>query len=334
MMLSRDTRMDAIRGIGVVLIVLVHVASPHFAAYANDWIPALAYGSIARPGVPLFLMLSGAFLLGGGRTYDFQVIVRRFPRYLVPLVFWSVIYGIWKIWLGEAVSVIGALLGKPVMYHLWYLYVAAGLLLTLPILACVVRAGDQTVGYFLCLWAVTMCVIVPIGAAFGVDGIDQLYGLATFSGYSGFMLLGAFIYDRRDRVVGTAEAWFGGLIISLLLLAVSTAWISSYLQSASEAMFIYTSVPVVASSVCLFVFLLTVRMPEALEHLLAKLGSVSLGVFGVHLLVMFFLWFFFALSVGSFSTWIGIPVMTGLIVAISAAISTLIRAVSYGKMVA
>lgn len=326
--------MDAIRGVGVILIVLVHVSSPHFAAYANDWVAALTYGSIARPGVPIFLMLSGALLLGGGRAYDSRAVGRRLPRYLVPLLFWSVLYGIWKIWLGEGVSVTGALLGKPVMYHLWYLYAAAGLLLTLPVLAAIVGAGNQVVRYFVTLWAITMCVVVPIGAAFGVEEIEQLYGLATFGGYSGFMLLGALIYDRRERIIGATEAWLAGFAVSMLLLAVSTAWISSSRHAASEAMFVYTSVPVVAASICLFVFLLKARMPEALERLLAKLGSVSLGVFGVHLLVMFFLWYFFSLSVGSFSTWIGIPVMTALIVFISAAISTLIRTVRFGKMVA
>ena len=90
--------MDVLRVCAFLFVVLLHAITPTITN--NDllgtfaWTFSVAANALARMGVPLFLMLTGALLLG--REEEAPGVLafyrRRLPRILVPLLVWNVFY--------------------------------------------------------------------------------------------------------------------------------------------------------------------------------------------------------------------------------------------------
>ena len=56
--------LDFTRIVACLMVVVLHVSATGVAEFSHDWVYFNAYDSLVRACVPLFLMLSGALLLG------------------------------------------------------------------------------------------------------------------------------------------------------------------------------------------------------------------------------------------------------------------------------
>ena len=91
---------DALRALAIIGIVCTHVAA-NFAAKSylintNSYFLAIFFNHFRNFAVPIFVMLSGALLL----NRDLPPIVflkKRFNRVVVPLIFWTIIFGLFSI---------------------------------------------------------------------------------------------------------------------------------------------------------------------------------------------------------------------------------------------
>ncbi|MFM7399361.1 MAG: acyltransferase, partial [Bacteroidota bacterium] len=89
---------DRIRNISTIMVIAIHVAAPiaHVPQDLNSfwWWIGNFWNSLSRPGVPLFVMLSGFLLLG--KDYPLpDFLSRRFSRVVIPALFWMVIYSVY-----------------------------------------------------------------------------------------------------------------------------------------------------------------------------------------------------------------------------------------------
>ena len=84
---------DCMRVLACFLVVFSHSCDAFVAQFNNDYATFLqgcALGSLVRPCVPLFVMMSGVLLLPVRGTMT-EFYSKRMKRLVVPLVFWSLV---------------------------------------------------------------------------------------------------------------------------------------------------------------------------------------------------------------------------------------------------
>ena len=245
---------DAIRLLAFFMLLCCHAADPFYAAaaYATSGAsvdPELVqwgtrWGSLVRPCVPLFVMLTGVLSLPvkGSMESFYQ---KRIPRVLFPFLIWSVLYYMTP-WftglLGLDSSVVIKLfswaesdsqsladgLDKVIRIpyafnfiacHMWYIYMLIGLYLYLPIFsAWVERATKRQKEIVLGLWALS--TFLPYFTeyvskyAFGTCEWNSFGLFYYFAGFNGYMLLGHYIQQYVNW------SWRKTLSVSLPLLVV------------------------------------------------------------------------------------------------------------------
>lgn len=224
---------DALRLLAFFMLFCCHAADPFYAsaAYASSgtsvdpelvqW--AIRWGSLVRPCVPLFVMLTGVLSLPVKESMG-VFYKKRISRVLFPFLIWSVIYYLTP-WftglLGMDSSVVVKLFSWAetdsqtltdglvrvaripytfcfIACHMWYIYMLIGLYLYIPIFsAWVERATKREKEIFLLLWALS--TLLPYfnefvsRYAFGTCEWNSFGLFYYFAGFSGYMLLGHYI---------------------------------------------------------------------------------------------------------------------------------------------
>ena len=198
--------------------VVIYNATPQDDPMNGFW--GAFIGSLMRPSVPLFAMMTGLLLLPIGESAS-SFYRRRIPRVLIPMLFWAVIYYLipWftgvigldksvisvlfpfefapsQEW-GDAVSNIAMI---PLTFngyttHMWYLYMLIGLYLFMPFFSAWVEKNDHTlIRTYIILWGCSL--MLPYLAQllspnlFGVCAWNQFGTFHYFAGFTGYLLLG------------------------------------------------------------------------------------------------------------------------------------------------
>ena len=215
---------DLLRIIACFLVVLSHCCDPFVARFDSDYetfLQGCGMGSAVRCCVPLFAMMTGVLLLGGGREESLgHFYGKRLGRLVVPLVFWSLalplMYYAYFLVAGptESASVDMAMFTGEMtlrkMYTfifnfnydttpLWYLYMLVGLYFVIPVFRTWLReASRRDVKLFLIVWGVTLFVpylrmAAPALGYMGNYGNMGLFGECDWNAYGSFYYVSGFI---------------------------------------------------------------------------------------------------------------------------------------------
>lgn len=255
---SRGQRLiyaDMLRAFAIVQVIYVHSVSqfiPHL-GQSGAWWACLIPEVLGRASVPLFLMLSGMFLLKSNMTSPFGFLKKRMGRILLPMAAWSAIFLFWaNFQTGAEVSVKRwfELLQTPGYYHLGYLYFLTGLYLAVPVLKIyVASAKKQDFQYFIALWLAS-CALVP--ALFKLSGISLSIQLVVATHLTGYFVTG---YALRDILVTKLQRLllFVAGICSCLISAVGTYYLTKYNHGNFDAFIVESASPTIfVYSVCTF----------------------------------------------------------------------------------
>ena len=299
---------EILKILAILGVILLHVSAPFLVPFEDsaDWWVGNIYDSFSRWCVPLFVMVSGALILpGAGRQPLRRFLLTRVRRILVPFLFWSAVYFLYRIQVkGDDLTLGGffpMLLTEPIYYHLWFIYMLIVLYLFAPAASTFLqKAPNKHVWYLVALWFL-WASILPF--------IDQPLGLETYftpdlDDYSplklsGYFLLGYMLKDSHVRF-----GWPLFLVFLVFLLGGAATVVGTYLMSADRGEFHpffykYFSVTVVAMTVSLFLLVKsifrtrkettaegeqTIRMnsPEILQ----KIGMSVFGVYLFHALAL------------------------------------------------
>lgn len=262
---------DASRLIAILGVICIHVLGPVFTDSQSDffdkYIVVNAFDSLARASVPLFIMLSGALLLGKETSLKKTTI--RIVRVLIPLVVWSLIYSFlnsyWTKTPFNFVASLVSLTHAPAMYHLWFVYMIIGLYLILPFLRPLTDAiiyNRALALYFFSLWFIinSITVYFPLN-------IIPLLQLSGFLSVSGYFILGYYLV--HSKWVPTIPKKISGLVF--LLASASTFGVSWYLNIDSpiptEVAYEYLSPNVIITSCAALLCLKEIKIPPACEKI-------------------------------------------------------------------
>jgi surface polysaccharide O-acyltransferase-like enzyme len=217
---QRAVAPDLVRAVAIALVVVLHtagvVANPGPAAGLTAFWAGNIYDSLARAGVPLFVLLTGWLLLAPDRVGEplGRFFRRRLDRVALPLLTWSIVAWVWiavrdhhalgwsRLW--------RELLQGPVFYHLWYVYVLLGLYLAIPLLRpLAAQASPALRGYALGLWFVGTAAL-PLWTWWGGPSIGV--PVLVVSTYVGYLLAGTWL---AARPLARRTAWELGLLFLL-----------------------------------------------------------------------------------------------------------------------
>ena len=124
---SYHTDSEIMRICAAFFVIMIH-------ASGIDSLSAIVYSSVARFSVPVFIMLSGCYMLT--RKPDGKRLTKKCTYLFVLMIVWSGIYFIYNLlthvqsWTGCA-DLVRYLLTEPV--HLWYIYTAITLYIFTPL---------------------------------------------------------------------------------------------------------------------------------------------------------------------------------------------------------
>ncbi|MCW4022189.1 MAG: acyltransferase family protein [Candidatus Bathyarchaeota archaeon] len=216
---------DLIRAVGMFLVILLHSAvEPHPIVTVPDqaevirWWTVTIYDTLSQPGVPLFVLISGALLLQPYKKEPLKVFLKkRINRIALPFLFWSAVYFVYRFAvLNEILTVTSIIHGLQTgaFYHFWFIYMIFGIYLITPFLRLVIaNASRSLLKYGLVLWFFATGIIPVIGL---FD--SNILGNRVFLHleWVGYFVLGYYLLKTKIKPRYIYTALFGGIIYTLI----------------------------------------------------------------------------------------------------------------------
>ena len=172
---SRIVWLDIVRLTAMLMVIGVHCIDPFYISPTLGTLPeykfwASVYGSLFRPSVPLFAMMTGLLLLPVGQQPLGVFYKKRIFRVLFPFLIWSVLYNLFP-WFTGVVGLPKSIIGDFFCYvqgsesqsfsdslkdiamipfnfsfkenHMWYIYLLIGLYLYMPFFSAWIDKADR-----------------------------------------------------------------------------------------------------------------------------------------------------------------------------------------------
>lgn len=239
---NRIVWIDVIRCVAMIMVIGVHCIDPFYISPTMRAIPeythwAAIYGSLLRPSVPLFVMMTGLLLLPVKKQPLGKFYKKRIYRVLFPFLIWSVLYSMFP-WVTGVLGLPKEIIGDFFCYtqgqesqslidslkdvamipfnfshkenHMWYIYLLIGLYLYMPFFSAWIENADRkTKRAFLLIWIISLfipylkeyvanCLFERSGYVFGTDTWNEFGLFYYFAGFNGYLLLGHYVKKGND----------------------------------------------------------------------------------------------------------------------------------------
>ena len=338
---------DLLRAFAALAVVVLHLAGSQMGAVAvssSAWGVFNLYDGLVRWCVPVFVMLSGMFLLDPKRGLPLsKLLFHNALRILVCLVFWGGVYAAAEYlldggrltWAGVGNALLGALRGNT-HYHLWFLYMILGLYLVTPILRAFVRGASRGDFHWFFLLAFLFASLLPTAFRLWPNAThivkiwyDRL-AIQTVLGYVGFYVAGYYLKEYTLGRLAEAVIYVLGV-----LGAVATVWGTRVLSLRSggldDTLYGYFSPNVVCFAVAvvvLFRYVLGVSDERSRRQRLGGVARIAFGVYLVHDLFLMLLRHF-GVTTLSFAPVASVPVLAAGVFLCSLAVAWLISKIPF-----
>lgn len=279
----------------LAVIALHHNGYVHSFENTMAWKQSLIIECLFYWAVPVFLMISGANLLGFHEKYNLKDYFRkRICRTVIPWLFWSCIIMIWKLYTNQIspeVSGIKGLvklvIGNEVESVYWFFTTLFACYLIIPILTYLI-ARKEVLWYIVGVLFVTSSVLPIVERWTGfeqniIKNAGEPLIIYVILGY----LLNNMVLNKKQRVIIYVLG-----IGSFLFRYVYTYIFSIQNNVTDVSIKGYSTFHAVFLSVAVFVFLKQVSWEKILSDkilgLLPQISSYSFGVYLIHKLVMYY----------------------------------------------
>ena len=319
---ERVVWLDLLRFVAILMVIAAHSvdiynATPQENSDNSFW--GAFIGSMMRPCVPLFAMMTGMLLLPirekAGEFYR-----KRIPRVLFPMILWSAIYYLTPWFIGvlggdkavvsiffpfefspsqEFSDAVGNIAMIPFTFngyttHMWYIYMLIGLYLFMPYLSAWVEKNDQTlIRTFVALWGCSLMLpyIEQLISRdiFGVCAWNNFGTFYYFAGFAGYLLLGHLmgggnrLRSAKAIAVGTM-LYVSGFIITYSGYSTMTEQFS-YEEAPDmlEMFWQYCSPNVVLMTIGVFLIIQRAKINSPrTQSILANITKCGFGIYMMH----------------------------------------------------
>lgn len=317
---NRIVFLDYLRVLACFTVIMVHACEFFYVgangcSIANDtdrfWVSLI--DSAFRPAVPLFVMTS-SYLLLPLKVSGAAFFKRRFTRILIPFIIWSVLYATVPVLYGDMTveqmkeSLINLLWNFNMSSgHLWFVYMLIGVYMFMPILSPWLqqasKRGEQAV---LAVWAFTTFhhfLGQYTGGWYGECFWNEFHTFWYFSGYIGYLVLAHYIRTYIDWSLKKS------LLIGITTFVVGYAYtgFSFYHRSLEITDLGILEIPwrFCTPNVALMtfgIFIVLKKITFNKEWLYKPIRTISQLSYGMYLMHIFILNFFYRMIHESFTT--------------------------------
>lgn len=314
---------DLLRIIACFLVLVSHACDPFVGQFDKnryEFLTGALIGSLVRPCVPLFVMLSGVLLLPSN-TDMITFYTKRARRVLVPFIFWSLALPVlFYLYVHSGVKIINPTIiatdytvartlqkmGTFVFNFnfdttaLWYVYMLIGLYLFIPIISPWLKQTTQReLQWFLRFWGISLILpylqmLAPLlgytgnFGSMGVLGISFWNAYGTFyyfSGFLGYLVLAYYLVQYPLN-----WSWSRTLTVALLLFLIGYAitaggfiLIQKYFPGSYanlEVIWYFYGINVFLMTFAVFIVVQKIKVKPS--PWLARVSALSYGVFLCH----------------------------------------------------
>lgn len=203
---AREYNMDCLRIVCCFLIVLLHFSSSYRSCVpigSYSFNVMTVYNCITRVAVPLFIMLSGYFLLDKEYSFEWKSYIKRPAKLLLTFYIWSAFYAFQDLII-ELIKT-GAASKERLEYtrnefifghyHMWFCFLIIGYYLLFPI-AKKIAEDFRVLTLFIVLWIVFAFVVPCLFSWLDLPTFSRYFGsfeMNAVRGYWGYFFLGYYI---------------------------------------------------------------------------------------------------------------------------------------------
>jgi surface polysaccharide O-acyltransferase-like enzyme len=292
---------DCIRAIAILCVVLLHVTG-HLGEIMNYNVSTIYSASGAfelfannffRIGIALFLMLSGALLLG--RDWEVKSFLsKRISRISKPFIFWSAVFTVMLVVSSYFISSINfvthfglydifkvfidTLLCKaPGSAVYWFFWMMLGVYILMPILNKWINGTDfSKIEYFLIIWAVYIFAVYSL-----MLPVPEI--ISFFISPIGFVVLGYYLRYTERRI-------FNNPVVAGILIILPAVIMFAYSYSVvnTDILFVFHrySILVMIEAVgvfCLFKSCNFINgLPISITNVISSIAMCSYGMYLIH----------------------------------------------------
>ncbi|MGG7177091.1 acyltransferase [Clostridium paraputrificum] len=283
--------MNSLRTFAIFLVVLLHVNANNVMKLltGTDLINSSEIVTfisiITRIGVPIFVMLSGRYLLASVKDYSLKEFYKkRVPRLILPLLAAVIIYfPFYMIGIEEATflnyikDIFTGFKSNPLCIHLWYIYMLLILYLLSPLFYKLLEGKSLkkslTISIGLCVLGSIMEIIKNI------TGIN--IWIFWWIEFSGLFTLGYVLKDFKIK----NKRWLF-FAIALIVELVSTIWSIYLLNIGNDLWFFFHLGLVPNAQITTIMIYLFANSFEGKNSILSRISKYTLGIYLYHPLII------------------------------------------------
>ena len=286
---TREFELDCLRIIAILAVIMIHCSAPYVIDFPRDsfnFVIGNFFDSVARIGVPFFVIISGYFMLNENKELSILKIKSKILKLFMILGFWSLFYALvyhFKNFLNAFIY------GH---YHLWFLYMLIGLYLITPILRLFVKKENKNYVYYLIILSLIFYFTPPIlSLLFTNDNeITKLAGLFSlnFAGtFISYYLIGYLFRYDYSILKKYIKYIILIVIVSFLSIFCGTQFVETKIIP-YEIFYANGALPVFLYSISSFIILYNIfeqiksKVSKNVKKVITETSKLTFGVYLVH----------------------------------------------------
>lgn len=291
---------DALRLVAIVSVVMIHVLAGYRDFYVQNnrlyYSTVTFFDSITRTGVPIFFMITGAFMLTKKDNIKYsEFLKKRLPKLCIPFIILSIGYYLYDGFLNNVPMSILDFFEKftspgGVKYHFWFMYIIIIIYLFIPFLKTMVQNIKKND-----LRNLILLIFIFGNLLKTINLFSTKMGVTLFTGfilndliiYTNYLFLGYYLYNYEVKRKNRSILYTIGIISILLLPLADALYIDNVRNDVLvTANSIFPFVPSIA------IFLLFKynynkwKVPKIIEKFANKLAPLTFYIYMIHVIIM------------------------------------------------
>ena len=303
---NRILSLDLLRIVACFNVILLHISAGYVHVMEdyplpfamNSWQAGNVFDSLTRSAVPLFVMLSGTFMLDPSRDVPNSKLIRKIIKLITTFLFWAVAYQLFYI-TGNYVlkgSLDGYSIGSVIKgiiagsYHMWFFYLLGSLYLIVPLLRAITKDMKLTVYFLILSFLATFLMpnlqLIPFLEKSKI--LTERLDFRMVTGYSFYFVLGFFLRKYFNTRKIPREMFYSAIAAFILAWAITVygTWIinrgaSVFIGTFYGNLFITTMI----EAISLFFIALYINQNYTFKRTgISKIAGYTMGIYLMHVM--------------------------------------------------